>query len=406
MTGDTAWPAFTLTPGPCGATPATLAAMSRPILHHQDPAFLALYAETAGLLGRAFGGAGDPVILPGEAVVGLEAAAASLIGPGDVVLNLVSGVYGRAFGRTARQYAGEVVEIEVGYDSAVPADRVREALRGRPGIRIVSVVHCETPSGTVNDLGAISAAMAGHDALLLVDAVSTFGGARCDVPGWQAGVVVAAPQKCLGGPPGLSLLHVSEAAWRHMAVNPRAPGAALSLAGWRDAQRGSFPYTPPVTEIYALHACLEQYLAEGPDAVLARHQAAARATRAGVRALGLRLWAADESICADTVTAVAMPSGVSEADVRAIARSESGVMLSGGQAGLPVLQIGHMGPSAYPLAPVVAVVALGRALRRAGTAADVGAAVEAVLGEDSYRGAIKPEYQPENGPGTESSGLP
>lgn len=130
----------------------------------------------------------------------------------------------------------------------------------------------------------------------------------------------------------------------------------------------------------------------------ARHQAAARAARAGVRALGLRLWAADEAICADTVTAVAMPPGVSEADVRAIARSESGVMLSGGQGGPPVLQIGHMGPAAHPLAPVIAVVALGRALRRAGAAADVGAAVEAVLGEDSYRGAIKPECHP----GTES----
>jgi pyridoxamine---pyruvate transaminase len=83
------------------------------------------------------------------------------------------------------------------------------------------------------------------------------------------------------------------------------------------------------------------------------------------------------------VTAVRMPPGVTEADVRAVARSESGVMLSGGQAGLPVLQIGHMGPSASPLTRVIAVVALGRALRRLGAAADVGAAVEAVLGEDS-----------------------
>src|ERR1700753_3279454 len=100
MTGDTAWPAFTLTPGPSGATPATLAAMSRPLLHHQDPAFLALYAETAAMLGRAVGPGGDRVILPGEAVIGLEAAAASLIAPGEEVLNLVSGPYGRAFGDT------------------------------------------------------------------------------------------------------------------------------------------------------------------------------------------------------------------------------------------------------------------------------------------------------------------
>jgi len=79
-----------------------------------------------------------------------------------------------------------------------------------------------------------------------------------------------------------------------------------------------------------------------------------------------------------------MPDGIAEADVRSIARSESGVMLSGGQAGLPVVQIGHMGPAAYPLGPVIGLVALGQALRRAGAAADVGAAVEAALGGDPH----------------------
>jgi pyridoxamine---pyruvate transaminase len=95
MGGSVAGPVFTLATGPAGMSPATLAAMSQPVLHHTDPAFRALYAETAGLLREAFGPVPDPVILPGEAVVGIKAAAASLIGPGDVVLNLVSGVYGR-----------------------------------------------------------------------------------------------------------------------------------------------------------------------------------------------------------------------------------------------------------------------------------------------------------------------
>jgi len=89
-------PAFTLTAGPAGTTPATLAALGRPILHHLDPAFAALYEETVELLRLAFETGPCPVILQGEAVVGLEAAAASLIGPGDVVLNLVSGMFGRA----------------------------------------------------------------------------------------------------------------------------------------------------------------------------------------------------------------------------------------------------------------------------------------------------------------------
>jgi pyridoxamine---pyruvate transaminase len=253
-------PAFNLTGGPSGATAATLAALGRPILHHLDPAFGGLYQRTAELLQQAFGTRESPVILPGEAVVGLEAAAASLIGPGDVVLNLVSGVYGRGYGAWARRYAREVVEVEVPYDSSVPATSVADAMRGRPDITVVSVVHCETPAGTVNDLDAISAVVAEHGALLIVDAVSSFGGIRCDFTAWQAGLVVTAPQKCLGGTPGLSLLHVSEAAWAHMAANPAAPrGSALSILDWRDAHLAGrpFPFTPPVTDIYGLHSCLE-----------------------------------------------------------------------------------------------------------------------------------------------------
>lgn len=389
LTGDGAGPVFTLATGPSGTTtPATLAALAQPVLHHTDPAFRALYARTVELLRAAFGTGQDPVILQGEAVLGLEAAAASAIAPGEVVLNLVSGVFGRAFGRLARRYAGEVIEIEAGYDSAVPAAAVRDALAARPDIGIVSVVHCETPSGTMNDLDAIAAELAGYDALLLVDAVSSFGGARCDFDGWPADVAVVAPQKCLGGPPGLSLLHVSDDAWRHIEANPHAPrGSVLSVLEWRDAHLPgrSFPFTPSVSEVYALHSCLEQYLAEGPDTVRARHRAAARAARAGAVALGLKLWAADESICSDTVTALAMPDGVDEAKVRAVARAESRVMLAGGQGELAgrVLQIGHMGPAAYPLSPVIALVALGSALRKVGAAADIGGAVEAALAAGS-----------------------
>ena len=377
-------PVFTLTPGPVGATAPTLAALGRPLLHHLDPAFRRLYGEAVQMLGAAYGTQDAPVILPGEAVAGLEAAAASLIGARDVVLNLVSGPYGSAFGALAARYAAEVVEVRVPYDQTVHSEAVRAALADRPDVGIVSVVHCETPAGTVNDLDAIASVVAEHGALLVVDAVATFAGMPCDVTGWQADLVVAAPQKCLGGPPGLSLLHVSDAAWRHMEGNPAAPrSSVLSLLDWRDAGDPArpFPYTPPVSEVAGLHACLEQYLAKGPAAVWARHAATAGAVRAAVQALGLPLWPAVPATCADTVTAVQIPAGVDVASVRAIARSEAGVMFSGGQheLGGQVLQIAHMGPSAYPLSPVIAVTALGHALRRAGAHADVGAAVEAAL---------------------------
>jgi pyridoxamine--pyruvate transaminase len=377
-------PTFTLTAGPTGATPGTLAALGHPILYHYDPEFLELYADTVELLGRAFATGSTPVILHGEAVLGLEAAAASLITADDTVLNLVSGVFGKGFGYWARRYAKDVVEVEVPYDSAVEASAVREALAANPDVGVVSAVHCETPSGTMNDLEAIGRVVSDHGALLIADAVSSFGGARCDFDAWGADLVVVGPQKCLGGPPGLSMLHVSEAAWDHMEHNPAAPRASmLSILDWRHAHLVDrpFPFTPSVSEIYALHACLTQYLDEGREAVERRHQAAARAARAGAEALGLELWAADPSICSDTVTALKVPAGLDENEVRARARSESGVMLSGGQGDLrgKVLRIGHMGPTAYPLSPVIALVALGRALRGFGVPADIGAAVEGAL---------------------------
>jgi pyridoxamine--pyruvate transaminase len=390
-------PVFTLTAGPTGATPDTLAALGRPVLYHYDPVFLELYADTIALMRQAFGTEQTPVILHGEAVLGLEAAAASLIGRDDVVLNLVSGVFGKGYGWWARRYAKEVIEVEVPYDSEVPAASVQAALERRPDISVVAVVHCETPSGTMNDLDAIGPVVAEHGALLIVDAVSSFGGAPCDFAAWDADLVVVGPQKCLGGPPGLSLLHVSDAAWAHMAANPDAPRASmLSILDWKDTREAGrlFPFTPSVSDVYALHACLGQYLAEGPAAVQRRHRAAARSARDGAEALGLALWAADRSICSDTVTALKVPPGLDETEIRARARAESGVMISGGQGDLTgkVLRIGHMGPTAYPLGPVIALTALGRALRGFGVKADVGGAVEAALASlDAQDLALEPQ---------------
>jgi pyridoxamine--pyruvate transaminase len=293
-------------------------------------------------------------------------------------------MFGRGYGDWARRHAREVIEIEVPFDSAVPPASVAEALARRPDITIVSVVHCETPCGTVNDVDAIAAVTAEQGALLIIDAVSTFGGIRCDLAAWGDCLVVTAPQKCLGGPPGLSLLHVSDGAWAHMEANPAAPrGSVLSILDWRDAHLAGrpFPFTPSVTDVYGLSAALEQYLREGGEAVRQRHRRAARAARAGAEALGLTLFARDPVIRSDTVTAVRVPAGADERAVRAHARAESGVMLSGGQGDLAgtVLQIGHMGPGAFPLGPVIAITALGRALRALGAKPDIGAGVEAAV---------------------------
>ncbi|MFZ0667910.1 MAG: alanine--glyoxylate aminotransferase family protein [Acidimicrobiales bacterium] len=376
--------AFTLSSGPSGASPETLAALGSPILYHYDPAFLETYAETLELLRRAFVTESKPVILHGEAVLGLEAGIASLIRSDDVVLNLVSGVYGSGTGWWLRRYTDRVIEVEVPYNTAVSAGMVEHALEENPDVTVVAAVHCETPSGTVNPIAEIGPVVDRHGALFFVDAVSSWGGMPVDLDQWKADFVVVGTQKCLGGPTALSLIHVSDEAWSHIGANEAAPKASmLSVLDWRDADGvvRPFPFTPSISDIYGLRACLEQYLREGAEAVQARHAVVAEATRAGVEALGLSLWAEDRSVCSNTVTAVAVPAGVDDAAVRKAARFDSGVMLSEGEGSLigKVICIGHMGPSAYPMTPVLAVSGLGRALRSSGYKADIGAAVEAAV---------------------------
>ena len=377
-------PIFNFSAGPSGATEPTRAALGRPLLYHYDPAFRQLYRSVISQLGEAFACPEPPVILQGEAVLGLEAAAASLIAPGDVVLNLVSGVFGKGFGYWAKRYAREVIELEVPYDEINQPEDVRRALQAHPEIKVVAAVHCETPSGTINPISDIAPLVRESGALLLVDAVASFGGMRVEPSRWPADLVVVGPQKCLGGPPGLSLLYVSERAWEHMEANPVAPRASiLSILDWRGAEDNTerFPFTPSVAEINALDACLAQFLAEGSDAVCARHRRVAGAVRAGGKALGLTLWPKVEATCSETVTAFAVPAGVEEGRVRARARADMGAMLSGGQGDLmgKVIRIGHMGPSAQPHTPVLALTALGKALRAEGFPADVGGAVEAAI---------------------------
>ena len=206
-------PLFTLTAGPVQPSAETIRALATPIYDQFDPYFLDLYESTVENLRIAMGVTSAPVILQGEAVLGLEAAAASLITRDDVVLNLASGVYGKGYGYWAARYCKELVEIEVPYNQVIDPDEVEKMFKLRPDIAIVAVVHSETPSGTLNPVKEIAAVCARYGALLIVDAVSSFGATEVDFEGWPADLVVVGPQKALGGPPGLSLLYVSDRAW-------------------------------------------------------------------------------------------------------------------------------------------------------------------------------------------------
>lgn len=377
-------PVLTLTTGPVSAYPAVLRAMGRPVCYDADAAFQQRYARLAETARTALRSRTMPVILQGEPVLGLEAAAASLIGAGDVVLNLASGVYGKGFAAWARRYAREVVELDVPFDSAIDPSAVAAALRARPDVTVVAVCHHDTPSGTLNPVAAIGQIVAAHEGYLLVDAVSSFGGMDIHPDDCAADIFVTGGNKCLGCPPGLSLVGVSERAWAKMEGNPAAPRAsALSLLDWKEAWRPgrAFPSTPLIAEINGLAAALELYLAEGPERVWARHGLTAAACRAGVKAMGLALWPVSDAIAAPTATAVRTPEGIDEARLRAEVRGRYGIVLSGGRGATQgrLTRIGHMGPSAQPIYATAAVAALGGALRALGHPVDIGAGAAATL---------------------------
>jgi pyridoxamine--pyruvate transaminase len=377
-------PIFTLTTGPVDAYPQVLRGLSRPVLYDYDPAFLSFYEEVVEKLRTAFRTQHVPVILQGEPVLGLEAGAASLIARDDVVLNLVSGVYGEGFGHWAKRYCAELLELRVPFDEVIDPARVAAQLKARPDIRVVAVCHHDTPSGTINPVAQIGRIVAAHGGYLLVDAVSSFGGMDVGPDTCHADLFVTGPNKCLGCPPGLTLLGVSPRAWQKMKANPLAPrDSILSILDWELASRRDrpFPFTPSVSEINGLDAALDLYLTEGPEQVWARHSLTAAACRAGLVAMGLRLWPADERTASPTATAIRIPESVEDASLRAAARARYGVVFSSGRGETlgKLVRIGHMGPTARPMYAVVAVTALGGAIRALGQRVDVAAGIDAAL---------------------------
>lgn len=375
-------PDFTLAAGPTAVTARTLAALGSPITYHYDPVFLEAFRRTEAKVGQIFRTQNEIILMQGEAVLGLEAAARSLVRPGMPVLNLVSGVFGKGMGYWLKGFGADLHEIEVPYDEAIDPQAVADYLDEHPETELLCVVHSETPSGTFNDCSLIGPIARSRGVLTLVDCVSSFAGMPFDTDAWQLDVCVAGPQKCLGGPPGMSLMAVSEQAWAAIEGNPAAPRASfLSLLDWREQWhgRGHFPYTPSVSDVHGVEAACDQVLDEGLEASIARHEAAAAACRAGALEMGLRLWPKTEDIAAACVTAIAVPDGLDHEAVRDHAREHYGVMLSGGQGAGNLVRIGHMGTTANGLNPVVGLMALGRSLEDLGVSVRLGAGVEAAL---------------------------
>ena len=376
---------LTMSAGPSEIHPRVSKAASAPILYHYDPEFIDLHQSVEAKLRKLFLTDNDIVIMHGEAILGLESVAFSCIKPGDKCLNLVTGVFGKWFEDFIRMYGGEIVEIKKKYNSSVTAAEVRTAFEKNPDIKLMSVVHSETPSGTSNPVDELCPVAKEYGAITVVDSVSGIGGSEVRIDEWGIDVCITGPQKCIGAMPGLSLISVSSDAWKRIAeCNPRG-NTFLSMLDWKEKWllNRTFPYTPSVSLIYALDAALDMIFEEGVEAVWKRHASCARACREGIKGMGLTLWPKTESIATDCCTAFNMPEGIESSPFIRYLREKYGVVISPGYGELNgvLLRIGHMGHTAKPMYIMTALTFLAKALKDYGFRVNIGEGLEAALAE-------------------------
>jgi len=373
---------YLFTPGPTPVPPQVLEVLARPAIHHRGPDFVAVYERVLSRLKEVYRTENDVLLFTASGTGAFESAVANLTEPGERSLVVSYGNFGERWAGMVAAYGADLDHLRCDWGDAPEPDEVGRRARGAA---VCYLVHSETSTGVVSDLAPLAAAAKEAGALVVVDAVSSLGAVPCETDEWGLDVVVSGSQKALMTPPGLGLVSVSEAALAKAA----ATSTARYYFDWertRAAQaKRDAPFTPAVPLVLALDAALELILAEGLEAAFDRHVALGRATRAGIKAMGLELASPDDDSAA-VVTTVRAPEGVDVAAFLRDLRDRLGVQLIGGQGEWrgKVFRIGHIGY--FDLFDVTtALAAVEDGLVAAGAEVERGASIPAALA--AYEGA-------------------
>ena len=341
---------FLQIPGPTLVPDRVVRAMAQPLIDHRGPQFAGLLKEVLEGLKKVFQTSSGEVILnPGSGTGAWESCVANTLSPGDRVLGCVNGHFSARFCDTAAAHGIEVERVEVPYGAAVSAEQVEERLCADKDrrLRAVLVLHCETSTGVVTDIGAIRRAMdrAQHPALLFVDVVSSLACTDFRFDEWRVDVALTGPQKGLMLPPGMAILAVSPKA---LEAN-RTAKCARYFWDWAPVRernaRGEFPYTPATLLIFGLKESLAMLEEEGLASVFARHARLAESCRRAVGAMELKILPKNLKEASNTLTAVCMPDGFDGDAYLAHAQKTLELPLGPGLGAVKgkIFRIGHLG---------------------------------------------------------------
>ncbi|HLJ04571.1 MAG TPA: alanine--glyoxylate aminotransferase family protein [Solirubrobacteraceae bacterium] len=341
-------------PGPSNVSPGALAAMQQPMLGHLDPDMHDILLEVVDLLRDAYRARGAGLVLPLQATgtSGMETGLAHLLEPGDVAIVASCGFFGRRIAEIARRYGADVVEVEAPFGEVVSNERLLDALDRYPHARLMAVVHAETSTGVRHPLAELGAALRDREGetLLFADCVTSLGGVELDFDGFGIDYAYSCTQKCLGAPPGMSPLAVSERAMERVRARKIPVPYSLDLQlleGFWVKRPVVYHHTAPILHIYALREVLREIALEGLENRWERHSNAGAYLQIELLERGLELLA-DPDYQLAPLTAVRIPDGVDGKRVQTRLLREHGIEIGGGlgPGAPPIWRLGLMGTNA------------------------------------------------------------
>ncbi|MGZ4937943.1 MAG: pyridoxal-phosphate-dependent aminotransferase family protein [Halobacteriota archaeon] len=329
-------------PGPVQVAPRVLQAMSKPMINHRGLEFKNLLDFVLEKLQLVFRTRSDLMILSGSGTCAMEAAVGNL-GRDKTFAAVENGKFGERLKILGSLY-GQSIPIMTDWGKPVDAAGVAAALDN--GAEAVTLVHNETSTGMTNNVGEIGRLCKKRDALLIMDGISSIGGMEADIDRWGVDIAFTGSQKCLGLPPGLSIISVSERAWDIIRDAQKRPYYADLVAHKKSADNGQTPYTPTVPLFFALEEALKILEEEGLDSRIRRNSIYANSIRSASLAMGLELFPEidDLSTYSDTVTAIKVPPSIEFTTLKEEMKCR-GIIIAGGQEHLKgrIFRIGNMG---------------------------------------------------------------
>lgn len=334
---------YLMIPGPTPVPDSVLSKMAMRMINHRGKEFAQILKSVTEKMKKVYLTKGDVILLTASGSGGMESAVVNFLSPGDKAIFCVTGAFGDRWAKMGKVYGADVIRIETPAGEGVTPEMIEDNLKKNPGVKAVYITHNETSTAITNDLSKIGEIAHKYGAIVAVDAVSSLGAIELRMDEWQLDVVVTASQKALMTPPGLAFVAVSERAWE-LHKSAKMPRFYFDLGeAKRMAENGETPFTPAVSQVFAIDTALDLLLSEGLENCWKRHKLLGRAVREGVKALGLKLLAKEE-FASNAVTGVYPPEGISADDLRRKVKAR-GVTLAGGQGVLKgkIFRIGHIG---------------------------------------------------------------